>query len=202
MKGYVQIPLKDMIEQMGEDRVKNILSDFSCPQNKDVEEFLRIKAIEFAKQNVAPTHLVFASYKDKPELVGYFTLTMKTISITASCLSNNYRKRIQKFGTYNADLKAYLIPSPLIAQLGKNFFNDLNKLITGDELLKLACDKTLTIQQDIGGKIVYLECEDKPNLLDFYESNGFVNFGKRHLDKDEVDKLEGKYLIQMLKYMK
>lgn len=201
MKGYIQISLKDMIEQIGENKVKAILSNFSCPKNKDVEDFIRSKAIEFAKQNIAPTHLIFTSYKEKLELIGYFTLAMKTISITTSSLSKTYRKKIQKFGTYNSDLKAYLIPAPLIAQLGKNFSNGLDKLITGDELLKFACDKVLTVQQDVGGKVVYLECEDKENLKSFYESNGFVNFGKRNLDRDEVDKLEGKYLIQMLKYI-
>lgn len=66
---------------------------------------------------------------------------------------------------------------------------------------KLACDKIKSIQDEIGGKVTYLECEDKPKLIEFYESNGFVNFGKRELDKDEKDDLSGQYLIQMLKYL-
>lgn len=74
-------------------------------------------------------------------------------------------------------------------------------LISGDELLKLACNKIKTIQSDIGGKITYLECEDKEKLKEFYGSNGFVNFGKRSLDPDEKDDLSGEYLIQMLKYL-
>ncbi|MCU5941466.1 N-acetyltransferase, partial [Clostridioides difficile] len=53
-----------------------------------------------------------------------------------------------------------------------------------------------------GGKIVYLECEDKPKLIEFYKDNGFVDFGKRSLDKDETDSLDGGYLVQMLKYLK
>lgn len=48
---------------------------------------------------------------------------------------------------------------------------------------------------------MYLECEDKPVLTEFYERNGFVTFGQRRLDSDEVDKFEGGYLIQMLKYL-
>ncbi|MDO4162730.1 MAG: N-acetyltransferase, partial [Pseudomonadota bacterium] len=35
----------------------------------------------------------------------------------------------------------------------------------------------------------------------FYESNGFVPFGKRKLDSDETD-LKGSYLIQLLKKIK
>lgn len=38
-------------------------------------------------------------------------------------------------------------------------------------------------------------------LKEFYSSNGFVNFGKRKLENDEIDKFEGEYLIQMLKYL-
>ena len=92
--------------------------------------------------------------------------------------------------------------APLIGQLGKNFANSYNTLISGDELLKLALDKVKKMQEIVGGKIVYLECEDKPRLIDFYSENGFVNFGKRMLDRDETDTLSGEYLIQMLKYMK
>jgi len=65
----------------------------------------------------------------------------------------------------------------------------------------MACDKVAQVQEMIGGKIVYLECEDKPYLIQFYESNGFVNFGQRTLDRDETEVLSGKYLIQMLKYL-
>ena len=74
-------------------------------------------------------------------------------------------------------------------------------LISGDELLELACEKISTIQLDLGGKFAYLECEDKPQLTEFYSSNGFVEFDRRELDKDESG-LSGDYLIQMLKYIK
>ncbi len=201
MAGYKQFVLKEMIEQLGEESVKAILSNFSCPQNLDVEKFIKYKAIEFSKQNIAPTHLVFAEYKGNLELVGYFTLAPKTVCIKRGNLKSNLRRRVAKFGTYDENIKAYNIPAPLIAQLGKNFTNGLNELITGDELLKMACDKIKIIQSTIGGKITYLECEDKPKLIEFYESNGFVNFGKRMLDRDEKDDLSGEYLVQMLKYL-
>lgn len=79
MTGYGLVNLKEMIEEVGEDRVKEILSAFSCPLNKDVEFFLHNKAIEFAKQGIAQTQLVFTSYKGEPVLVGYFTLSNKVL---------------------------------------------------------------------------------------------------------------------------
>lgn len=200
--GFVQVNLAEMISEIGEDRVKVILSDFSCQLNKDVEFYIRDKAIVFAKQGWAATHLVFASYKDTLVLVGYFTLVTKVIMIYKANMSKTLQKKISKFSQPDVSMKRYIMSAPLIAQLGKNFNKGYDKLITGDELLKLACDKVKSIQTDVGGKFVYLECEDKPQLIDFYTSNGFVNFGKRNLDKDETDVMSGGYLVQMLRYLK
>lgn len=36
---------------------------------------------------------------------------------------------------------SFVIVAPLIAQLGKNYANGYNKLITGDELLAMALEK-------------------------------------------------------------
>lgn len=55
MTGYGLVNLKDMIQELGEGRTKEILSEFSCPLNKDVEFFLHCKAIEFARQGIAQT---------------------------------------------------------------------------------------------------------------------------------------------------
>jgi hypothetical protein len=87
MAGYTQINLTDMICELGEDRVKTILSNFSCPRNPDIEYFLKNKAIEFSKQGLASTYLVFVSFKKSPMLVGYYTISQKTINIKKSVLS-------------------------------------------------------------------------------------------------------------------
>lgn len=89
----------------------------------------------------------------------------------------------------------------MIAQLGKNFSDGYNELITGDELLKLALDSVAEVQMKIGGKLAYIECEDKPVLIEFYRRNGFVELGKRNLDKDETN-LTGQYLVQMIRKRK
>lgn len=202
MSGYIGFNLSDMITQLGENEVKSILSDFSCPLNPDVENFLKHTAIEFSKQGISSTYIIMASYRKEYVLVGYFTLANKIFCIERDSLpSKNWKKRIAKFGQFDSTIKRYTLSAPLIGQLGKNYTNGYNKLITGDELLKLALDKVREMQRIVGGKIVYLECEDKPQLLDFYSENGFVNFGKRELEPDETSTLSGDYLIQMLRYM-
>ena len=203
LTGYNLVNLKDLVEQVGEERTKEVLSDFCCPLNADVEYFLRHKAVEFAKQGLSQTHLVFTPYKGNVTFVGYFTLANKGIIINRKTIPNaNWRRRIKRFAIQSDLDGGYYVSAPLIGQLGKNFKEERNKLITGDELLKLATDKVHVIQMALGGKLVYLECEDKPQLLSFYDSNGFVNFGHRDLEKDERDRQSGQYLVQMLKYLK
>lgn len=201
MTGFLKVPLNLLIEELGEDKARDMLSGFSCPLNNDIESFLRRKAIEFEKQGLSRTKLIYASYKNENVLVGYYTLAYKSFNITRAAVSNSVRKRITKYATYDTALRAYILPAPLIAQLGKNFTNNYNDLISGDELLKLAFEDIILIQNAAGGKIAYLECEDKPKLIDFYSENGFVEFAKRSLDKDETE-LNGKYLIQMLRVFK
>lgn len=91
--------------------------------------------------------------------------------------------------------------APLIAQLGKNYLNGYNKLITGDELLQLACDEISMVLKNVGGKVVYLECEPIEKLKSFYINNGFKIFNIRQMDRDEVELTGGKLYLQMLKYM-
>ena len=201
MTGYALVNLVNFLNELGEERTKELLSEFSCLLNPDVEYFLKYKAIEFSKQRFAQTHLVYASYKGEYVLVGYFALANKYLTLTGDALTNRLRSRLRYFATYDSRIHCYCLSAPLIAQLGKNFSNGYNELITGDELLKLACDKVSRLQMEVGGCFAYVECEDKYKLTDFYSRNGFCQFDKRKLDKDETDKLEGEYLVQMLKYI-
>lgn len=200
MTGYRIVNLKHVIDEFGEDRTKAILSEFSCPLNKDVEKFLREKAIEFARQGLAGTSLVMASYKGQAEIAGYFSFSNKTITVNPDKLSRKMRDRLKRFGRYDEMLKVYCISAPLIGQIGKNYRDGLNSLITGDELLQMACDRLSRIQLDLGGRFVYLECEDTRQLREFYERNRFFEFDRRDLDTDETD-LKGAYLVQMMRYL-
>ncbi len=204
MSGYIGVNLRDILldEALGESAAKSLLSSFSCPLNPDVEHFLRNVAIEFSKQSISSTYLIMASFKNTYVLAGYFTLANKIFCIDKDSLPNRkWKSRMSKFGQFDKTIQRYTISAPLIGQLGKNYTNDYNKLITGDELLKLALDKVREMQNIVGGKIIYLECEQKESLIDFYSRNGFVNFGLRALDRDETDKLSGESLVQMLRYM-
>ena len=199
MMGYKIINIKDIYNTMGEDFTKDLLNNFKCELNKDVEYFIKQKAIEFSKQDIAETFIIMTSYQQNEVVVGYFSIANKVTTVKKFTLSNTKRKKIAKYARYDSDSNKYIIALPLIGQLSKNFFNNYNELITGDVLLKMACDKIKEAQSILGGRFAFLECEDKPELVEFYESNGFVCFGKRSLEKDERDKNNGQYLLQMLK---
>lgn len=195
---FVEIKLDEMIQEIGEEDVKSILSSFSCPLNKDVETFLKIKAIPFSQRGLAKTTLVYWVSKDEShkELVGYYTVAQKVLRISRDSLSSNDRRKIFGHGEYDSESKEYIISAPLIGQLGKNFANGNDSLISGDELLTLAMQKIKLIQNEIGGRFAYLECEDVDKLVSFYKRNNFKLFGKRNLDIDETN-IKGSYLLQL-----
>ena len=143
---------------LGENDLQDILSDFSCTRNPDVERFLKEQSIEFTKKNQSVTYLVFSN--DDAALLGYFTLTIKPISINPASLSNTIKRKIARVSEQNADNGNYSLAAYLIAQLGKNDTDGLNKRITGEDLLTLAINKIEKLRYEIGGMIVFLEAED------------------------------------------
>jgi len=72
-------------------------------------------------------------------------------------------------------------------------------LIYGCELLQMAVDKIKEIQNEIGGRFIFLESEDREKLINFYKNNGFTAFEKRKKDKNETST---EYLIRWLRYLK
>ena len=192
----------DLLAELGEERTSEILSAFECPLNPDVQSFLREKAILFSRHGYASTYLVFASYQGSVVLIGYYALAMKAVVIKGSLLSSQWRGRLRRFAFYDSDLKQFTLSLPLIGQLGKNYAHHYDRLISGDDLLGIACETVREIQLMSSGKMVYLECEDVLPLTSFYERNGFFRFANRNLDGDERDLSQTPYLVQMIKYFK
>lgn len=50
MSGYAVLNVLDFMDVIGEDSLRTVLSEFSCPKNLEIEEFMRKNAIEFAKR--------------------------------------------------------------------------------------------------------------------------------------------------------
>lgn len=75
--------------------------------------------------------------------------------------------------------------------MGKNYSVDNGKRITGSELIGYANDIMKDIQHRIGGGVIYLDCEDKQNLKDFYiNKNHYKIFGERYSNADGIRYLQ------------
>ena len=159
----------------------------------DLEHFLKGNAIDFTKRNQSVTYLVLTA--DDLKVLGYFTITIKPISVNAKDFSNNMRRRIERISEVNEQTGEYLLSAYLIAQLGKNFADDGREMISGSKLLQTALDTVLQLQYMAGGTVVFLETDNVDKLIDFYERNGFKQFAVRKRRSDE----QRSKLIQLLK---
>ena len=157
--------------KLGESRLLQVLSGFSCLRNPDVERFLKKSSVEFTKKNQSVTYLVFDI--SSMVLVGYFTLALKPLTVRGETVSNTVKKKLLRVSEWDEKSDTYTMSAYLIAQLGKNFTNGADKKITGEELLALAWDKIKEIQYLGGGVETFLEAENEEKLLSFYRDNRF-----------------------------
>lgn len=145
--------------KLGENDLQQILSEFTCPKNPDVEKFLKQSSIEFTKKNQSVTYLVFSN--DTTELVGYFTLTIKPIEVNSnSNISKSVMKKVARMSEGSEHSNSFHLAAYLIAQLSKNFSNNANNKITGKQLLEIAIMHLKEIQFKIGG-VTYLSSNAK-----------------------------------------
>ena len=171
------------------------LKDFKCALNPDVEDFIKRKAIDFSKKSIAETFIVTTKYERKDIVVGYFTLTYKIIKVQEDSFKGKTKRRILRFAQPSEESNYYLIPLPLIGQIGKTYFNNYNNLISGKQLLHLAFEKIKIVQNIVGGRFCFLECFENKKLRNFYEENDFKQFNKKKLKQNDKS---DEYLVQMM----
>ncbi|MCM1497983.1 MAG: GNAT family acetyltransferase [Clostridium sp.] len=183
--------------ELGEETLLELLSEFSCGKNMDVERFLKEQSIEFTKKNQSVTYLVFTN--ENAVLVGYFTITIKPISVNSDNFSNTMKRKIARVSELDETNGTYTLSAYLIAQLGKNFADNRNAEVTGEQLLQAALDTIKELQYMAGGMIVFLEADDNERLIEFYEKqNGFKRFATREAKAGTED---AHTLIQFLKVL-
>ena len=194
---YHTLQIGSWADSVGRENVANVFAEFDCSKNADIDGFLKNNAVDFARRQISVSHLVFDSATRA--CLGYFTLTHKPLSLEADKLSATVRRRIERFAKCRSgnDIRVYTLSAFLIAQIGKNFKIPEPQRIPGKDLLALAMDELRLAQYEIGGQVVFLECEDgNRKLKSFYEKNAFVACGKR---TDEVD---GITYLQMFRFLK
>ena len=146
-------------KRLGEDKLVQLLSEFSCPLNPDVERFLKQQAIDFAKKHQAVTYLVLSL--EDAELLGYFSITIKPLVVKAEPFSNTAKRKLARFSEIDKSEQTYNLAAYLIAQLGKNFNDKAKGRIIGQELLEAAIRQTQILQYQVGGMVAFVEAENK-----------------------------------------
>ncbi len=199
---YHILNIYDMLRTMDESDIQEMLSSFSCPLNSEVENYIHNQALEFTKRGISITYLVCAldenNHVQVMQIVGYYTIAYKVVQISKNAISRTTERKLSRFGEFNPSTATYTLPAPLIAQFGKNYTDNLNEKISGDKLMELALDQIETIHSLAGGRVVYLECENRPKLLDYYKRQGFTEFSLRYINEEE----DNFYYHQLIKIMK
>ena len=175
-----------MMEILPTEIIKDIISNFSCEIDKDIETFLKEKALLFQEKNKAKIYFILneSSIREyKFDILGYFALSTKILHLPEE-LSKSQRKKID--GLYNSISET---PTFLIGQIGKNDKNKNN--ISGKDIIKYAQQYLKSVSNMIGGRIILVELKNNQKLINFYINNGFSLLDNN--TKNEED------LLQMIK---
>lgn len=184
MRSVAVHSLRRFEELVGTRDLDFYLGSFSCPQNAEVEEFLKRKALQSSRLSASVTYLVCGE-ADK-ELLGYFTLSVKSYSVAGKSLNSRNRRLVGRFSESDEN-GCFHAPVYLIAQIGKNFALPADLRIPGRELLALALNRISIAKDSVGGKLVMVEREiDRPKLRDFYAGNGFRSWTTRLNARDGI----------------
>ncbi|NLI08645.1 MAG: hypothetical protein GX457_16395 [Thermotogaceae bacterium] len=161
--------------------MREVLSLFFCTKNRDVETFLRDKAITFEKASRARTYLILdeeALTDGKIAIIAYFTVSMKALNLREG-ISKNVRKHLDGLG--NKQGSTFVVY--LIGQLGKN--DNYRSEIDGKELIAMAIATIKEAYDVVGGRYILVECEPVPGLKKLYEDNDFT-FLQESLENDSL----------------
>ncbi len=137
------------------------MQTFKCSKNKDLEDFLHNKALDFGERGTSKTHLLL---KDN-NVIGYFTLSMKPILTEG--ISKEVIKKVDGFSKNRKCIYFYLI-----GQLGLH--DDYIGKGIGEYLLFNAINLIEDANFAIGGRYILVDAFDCTPVIHFYEQNGFT----------------------------
>ncbi len=161
----IVVSLSTLLEVGGrEDAVQDILSSFKCEKNSDVESFLHNNALQSEIRSFSRTTLVLDETNNN-DVIGYFTTLIKNFDFKESCSKT-------AIGKLTGSRSSTAFNCVLIAQLGRS--DEYKGLIPGEVILNLALDNCKKINDLAAVKVACVEYKEHPNLVKFYEYNGFT----------------------------
>ncbi|WP_455224503.1 hypothetical protein [Granulicatella sp.] len=165
---------KQKIRRKIRDEFSSIVSaQVSFGENEEMLEYLKSMAITTELTHKSRNFVIIDQEvsEEKFEILGFFTLALKNINVQE--LDEENKKSFVLSGKNSSKLN--FISGILIAQFGRNL---QFKKITGQQVMELVLEKIQLAQSIIGGKMVYLDSVNRDKVISFYESFGFIKYGK------------------------
>lgn len=155
---FVEERLSVILKEFGEKETETVLSEFVCDDNKEVEEFIRKKAIKHENDGMSKTILIFDN--DTDDIVGYYTITTKSFLLHKM----NTSKKRKFFGT--SQTNGNVLPSILIGQLGKN--SATKSKFTGSNLMDCIFRYIFKMSEYTPSVVCYVEHNGSEKLINCY----------------------------------
>jgi hypothetical protein len=115
-------------------------------------------------------------------------VALKVLKIAELGLSNRAIKELDGFSAKMDGEVIYDFPVYLIGQVAKN--DTYKNEISGEAIIDCAISVISFAQDKVGGRVVLVECENVPYLLEFYKKLGFFAI------KEDADKY-----VQLIKWI-
>ena len=179
------LPLREIMNELeDDDKLKNLLSSFSCAYDEDIQKFLHNRAVEFERLSKSRTYLIVSEEEfENPEVAfdeftiyGYISLAVKVFTVPETT-SNRQRQQLDGFSAKEHGKQISNFPCYLIGQLARNS-NVPKESISGAELLNFAYDIIAISVDEVGGRNILVECHNNKKLLQFYLDNEFYKISQ------------------------
>ena len=179
------LPLREIMNELeDDDKLKNLLSSFSCAYDEDIQKFLHNRAVEFERLSKSRTYLIVSEEEfENPEVAfdeftiyGYISLAVKVFTVPETT-SNRQRQQLDGFSAKEHGKQISNFPCYLIGQLARNS-NVPKESISGAELLNFAYDIIAISVDAVGGRNILVECHNNKKLLQFYLDNEFYKISQ------------------------
>jgi hypothetical protein len=160
-------PLQEQIKRDKSGLLDQMIEEFSCVKDSDVEAFIKEKSIRYERSGLSRTYLYITQDGENTGIVAYFS-----VAITSTDFEGISKSRKAKVlgGKPGRDTKDHF-GGILIAQLARGDAFDSSD-INGREMI---LDAEKIIDQGryyLGGRIMYLDCREP--LIDFYRESGYA----------------------------
>jgi len=157
--------LKNSLENVKLEVLKDTFSKFRCPKDEDIERFLSEISIDYEKFNICRTFFVMDS--DIPgEILGYFSIGLNVMHFDEKIPVKDAYEGINLYENgYRPIYKLFMI--------GKNSLYQ-NVVKMADIFNTVIVTYLKDTQEFVGGELVYIDCD--PQLKKYYNDLGFTYY--------------------------